>query len=258
MSNGSHVRPGEVISSSLINQILDRLEALEQSTPGVDPGPGPDPGTGAIVIDGFIPDDTQEVGRVLTILGANLPFPANGDTVTIGDVPVPEENLRLAPSNRERLEFVVPDLGTLPAEGRNVFVRVTSGANSVQRLYHISPSAGGPATPRIAAIRPIGGVADDLVPMGQVAIIEGSDFSEEAGDNRISFTPLGFSPAAEPYPRDGDPPLDITSTAAGEIRVAVPDMSEVTTDPLTVRIRVEIAVDGAPDPASFEFFTFRA
>lgn len=255
MSNGTHVRPGEVISSSLINQILDRLDALEQSIPSSTNG---NTGEGAIVIDGFDPATEQEVGRVLAILGSNLPFPAGGDTVTIGDVPAPEENLRLAPSNRERLELVVPEMGTLPAEGQNLFVRVSSGSSSAQRLYRILPSSGGVQTPSITAMRPLGGSAGDLIPMGSVAIIEGANFSDDSAANTITFTPLGFSPPADPYPRASGPPLDVQGTSNTEIRVVVPDMSEITVGMSTVRVRVEIAVDGAPDPATFEFFTFRA
>jgi len=254
MSNGTHVRPGEVISSSLINQILDRLDALEQNVPGSEPEPGTG---GAIVIDGFEPQDEQEVGRVLAILGSNLPFPPNGNTVTIGDVPVPEANLRMAPSNRERLELVVPELGSLPAEGRNLFVRVMDGSNSAQLLYRIRPSSGGTPTPSITAVRPEGGSAGDLIAMGAVAVIEGTNFSDVAANDTITFTPLGFMPAAEPYPRTGDPPLDVQSTSNAEIRVVVPDMSEITVTLGSRRVRIEITVAGAPDPATFEFFTFR-
>lgn len=254
MSNGNHVRPGEVISSSLINQILDRLDALEQSASVSEP----ETGGGTIIIDSFLPATEQEVGRVLTILGSNLPFPPHGDTVTIGDFPVPEENLRLATSNRERLELVVPDLGALPAIGRNVFIRIANGSNSSQRLYRILPSSGGAATPNITAIRPVGGSDGDLIPIGSVAVIEGSNFSADPASNLISFTPMGFDPSAAPYPRAGGPSLDVQSTSNNEIRVVVPDMSEVTVQLGSVRIRVEILVSGVSDPAPSEFFTFRA
>ncbi len=252
MSNGNHVRPGEVISSSLINQMLDRLDALEQAGGGQGQTP-----TGPIVIDGFSPATEQEVGNVLTILGSNLPFPPTGNSVTVGNVPVPAANLRLAPSNRERLEFVVPDIGAIPAAGSNVFIRVYDGFNSAQRLYRILPSSGGPATPTITAIRPVGGSAGDLVPMGSVAVIEGTNFSANAANNTVTFTPMGFIPAADPYPRPADGPLNVTSTATDEIRVEVPDMAEITVPLGARRVAVEVSVNGAADPASFEFFTFR-
>lgn len=253
MSNGTHVRPGEIISSSLINQILDRLDTLEQAAL---PSSGPGTVPGPIVLDGFDPAAEQEVGRVLAILGSNLPFPPTGSTVTIGDVPVPEANLRLATSNRERLELVVPEMGTLPPEGRNLFVRVYSGPNSAQLLYRILPSSGGVPTPTITGVRPVGGSVETPIPMGEVAVIEGTGFSSDPANNTITFSPLGFTPPANTYPRTGDPALDVQSAATNEIRVVVPDMSEITVDVGLRRVRVEIAVLGAPDAGTFEFFTF--
>lgn len=253
MSNGNHVRPGEIISSGLINQILDRLEALENNLPGSENG---NP-TGPIIIDGFQPPLTQEVGRVLTILGSNLPFPLDENTVTIADVPVPLSNLRIAPSNRERIELVVPDIGPVPSGGRNAFVRIFGTNNSTQRLYRFLPTSGGPPTPSISGIRPQGGSIGETAEMNSVIIIEGENFSSDPENNSITFTPLGFQPEAEPYPRPGSPPLEVAGSSPTEIRVLIPDMSEITVQMAAVRVRVEIAVNGASDPANFEFFTFR-
>lgn len=256
MSNGNHVRPGEVISSSLINQILDRLEALEQA---VATGPSPQPGAGAIRIDGFDPPSEQEVGRVLAILGSNLPFPPDADTVTIGSVAVPLASLRIGPSNRERLELVVPDLGTLPASGQNLFVRVSQGSSAAQRLYLFRPSSGGPPTPTITCVRPVGQTCEDPPPaaMNSVVVIEGSSFAAPPAVNTIQFTPLGETPPAAPYPREGDPPVTIESASAGEIRVVVPVMDEIEVTDGARRVRVEVRVPGNEDPGVFEFFAFR-
>jgi hypothetical protein len=256
MSNGNHVRPGEVISSSLINQILDRIEALEQAAATQPP---PQPGTGAIRIDGFDPPSAQEVGRVLAILGANLPFPPGADTVAIGSVPVPVASLRLAPSNRERLELVVPDLGQLAAGGENLFVRVRQGSSSAQRLYRFQPSSGGPATPTITCVRPVGATCEDPPPnaMNSVIVIEGSGFAVAPAVNTIRFTPLGGTPPAAPYPRAGDPPLTPESASASEIRVVVPVMDEIEVTDGARRVRVEVSVPGVVDAGSFELFVFR-
>lgn len=250
MSNGDHVRPGEVISSSLINQILDRLSDLENAQPG--PGPGPDPG-GPISITGFDPAGEQQVGAVLAILGSNLPFPPTASSVTVNNVPVPAINLRIGPSTRERLEFIIPDIGTLPSGGDDVFIRVFGDfGNSAQRLYHVLPSSGGPPTPIITDIRPVTGNPNAPIPMGDPMIIEGSNFSTDSADNTITFTPLGFTPPADTYP-----PASVTSTAADEIQVVVPDMAEVELGAGTETIEVHVEVADAPDSAVSEFLTFR-
>lgn len=249
MSNGTRVQPGEVISSDLINQIFERLEALEEGT-----GEGTAPGGEVPDITGFSPPIEQAVGQVLAILGQNLPFPPDGSTVMLGNFPVPAGSLRVATSNRQRIELVVPDVGPIPAGGQTLFVRVRSGAVSDQRAYRILPSTG-VVTPVIDFIHVEGGPdSADLVPIGEVARVRGSGFGADPADNTITFQPLGLSPTPEPYPRPGDPPLDVSLTSPTEIRVRVPAMAEVPPAGQT-RVRLSVAVDGVPDPAFGEFFT---
>jgi hypothetical protein len=248
MSNGTRVQPGEVISSNLINQILERLEDLEAGA-----GNGGSPGE-EIEITGFSPPNEQAVGQVMAILGQNLPFPPDGSTVLLGNCPVPAANLRVATSNRQRIELVVPDVGSIPAGGQSLFVRVRGGSGIDQLAYRILPSAG-VETPMIGNIHREGTPTSvDLIPLGEVAVVQGTGFSADPGDLTISFQPLGISPTPEPYPRPTDPPLDVPLATPTEIRVRVPLMSEVPTTGQT-QVRLSVAVDGVPDPAVGEFLT---
>jgi hypothetical protein len=249
MSNGTRVQPGEVISSNLINQILERLEALEGGAGGNGSSGGE-----SIEVTGFSPPNEQAVGQVMAILGQNLPFPPDGSTVLLGDFPVPLSALRIAPSNRQRIELVVPEIGEVPAGGRSLFVRVRGGGGIGQMAYRILPSTG-VETPVIENVHLEGAPTNvDLIPMGEVAVIQGTGFSADPDDLTITFLPLGISPTPEPYPRPAGPPLDVSLATPNEIRVRVPEMSEVPTAGQT-RIRLSVTVDGVPDPAVTEFFT---
>ncbi len=64
-------------------------------------------------------------------------------------------------------------------------------------------------------------------------------------------------PRPAPYPRPGDPPLEVISTLTTEIRVRVPDMEEITLDHGQHPVRLEIHVAGVEDEAPFEFAAFR-
>lgn len=246
-------QPGEVISSELINDIIRRLEDLEQGQGGPDPGPGD------IILNQFEPLIEQAVGAVMAAVGANLPFPPDGNSVRVGDVPVPEENLRIATSNRARLEFVVPDIGAVPDGGVPVFITVRSGRQSAQRLYRILPAAGGPPIPTITRVEqvgwPPGTPPETPIIVGSEIIISGSDFAADEADNTITFTPLIDGMELDAYPRDV--PLNIVSTDPTAIRLFLPDIEEITAAGGAERLRLRLAVAGAPDPGVFEFFGLR-
>lgn len=242
MGNGNHVRPGEVISSSLINEILDRLNALEENRPDV----------GDIRIDGFDPPSEQEVGRVLAIFGSNL----HGHDITIDNVRVPRENLLIIDDpSRDRLRFVVPELGSLPAGGRIVTIQVTDGTHSDRRNYRLLPSSAGIPIPLIESIQS----EDDsnTVQIGELAIITGSNFSENPALNTIKFTPRISNQDVEPYPRDDGDPLEVRETSKTKIAVVVPNMSEIVVSEFTTNVLVTIEVEGAVRSANGEFATFR-
>jgi hypothetical protein len=249
MSNGdTHVRPGEVISSSLINQILDRLAALESAQPAP-----PDTG-GTVVIDHFEPATQVEVGRLLAIVGSGFPFPPTDVSVTLGGVGVPVAAF-LPTSTSSRLEFGVPALGTVPAEGRDLFVRVRNGAASAQRLYHFLPQVDATPPPTITSVHPPGQPAPTPVQIGAQVVVDGANFEATPSNNQIALRPL---PNGQTYPRPGNP-LVIDAAGSGTTRIVftVPDFTEITAGLGARRVQLQINVIANPTPAVAEFFAFR-
>jgi hypothetical protein len=253
MSNGdTHVRPGEVISSSLINQILDRLAALEAGQPS--PG-SPPTGGGPVVIDHFEPLGEVEVGRLLAIVGTGFPFPANDTTVTLGGFSVPA-GAYLQTSTSNRLEFAVPDLGSVPPEGRDLFVRVRNGAASAQRLYRFLPRIDATPAPTISAVHPPGQAPPTPVQMGAQVVVDGANFEANPNDNIITLRPL--LTGAQTYPLVSAPlVIDVPGSGTTRIAFTVPDMAEITGGMGARRVRLEVRVTTNPTPATAEFFAFR-
>jgi hypothetical protein len=250
MSNGdTHVRPGEVISSSLINQILDRLAALEAGQ-----GTGSPPtGGGPVVIDHFEPQDEIEVGRLLAIIGSGLPFPPTGTSVTIGGFAVPV-NAFLETSTSGRLELVVPGLGTVPPEGRDLFVRVRNGPAAAQQLYRFLPAVDTTPPPSITGVHPPGQPNATPVQIGTACVVDGSNFASNASNNQITLQPL---PDGQVYPQPGNPlQIDASQSGPAHIAFTIPDMAEITGPP--VRVRLQVIVPPNPTPAvTDQFFVFR-
>ncbi|MCB0189762.1 MAG: hypothetical protein KDE31_36070, partial [Caldilineaceae bacterium] len=88
------VRPGEIISSALINFMLDKLEELESRLEA--------PSTGDIQIERFEPPNGTPVGERLSIIGRNFVFPAEENVVEIANVLVTQFE---APSTSSILTF---------------------------------------------------------------------------------------------------------------------------------------------------------
>jgi hypothetical protein len=250
MSNGdTHVRPGEVISSSLINQILDRLAALEAGAAGPAPGNG-----GPIVIDGFEPELEVNVGRLLAILGSGLPFPPTATSVTIGGFAVPQLAY-LPTSTSARLEFVVPNLGVIPQDGRDLFVRVRNGIASAQRLYHFLPLIDESPAPNITGVHPQGQPEGTPIQIGAQTVVEGTNFAAAAASNQITMVPLGVS-NPQTYPRPEAPLVfDTAGSNTSRVVFTMPDIIEITTAARRVRLDLRNGMNPVGD--SHEFFVFR-
>lgn len=256
MSNGTgHVRPGEVISSSLINQILDRLQALEQGTGSPPTGPG----SGPIVIDRFEPAVEVPVGRPLSIFGSNLPFPVVDGSVVIGSTPVRATEV-LPSSTRSRIDLVVPDLGGLPATGESLFVRLQQGSASAQRLLLFLPRVDASPPPTITNIQGVPANPGDPPPGvvqigGQVQVL-GQGFATPASANAISLRVLGVT-GAQTYPRPGESlTFDEAASNATRIVFTLPDMDELVPIPPR-RVRLDLVAGTHPVAAQGELFAIR-
>lgn len=258
MPNGIHVRPGDVISSDLFNQMLDRIAALEAAVAGGGGGPS----TGTVTIDHFesaagVTINQVAVEGVLAIVGSNLPFPATGMSVSIGNNQFVPLNRFRPTSTSSRLEFTVPDLGNLPAGGSNLFVRVHRGASVAQRLLLFLPAEGPPA-PAITSVHPPEQAPGTPSAMGTTLVVEGSNFAPNPTSELIRLTPLGI-PGARTYPLPGMG-LNIDTAASGPniLRFVIPDMEEITVSDGVVPVRLEVFAPGVEDPAVAEPSFFRS
>src|SRR5262249_58784432 len=114
------VNPGDVISSDLFNQMLLKLNDLEQRVTDLEKGSVIG---GQGIIDHFDPVAQQNVGQILSIFGS-FDFPPAANNVTIDGVTVTTFR---PDSNNLHLSFVIPATITVPVSGsKTTVVRVTN------------------------------------------------------------------------------------------------------------------------------------
>lgn len=220
MANGLvQARPGDLITSQGFNDLLAKIDSLEQRILTLEAG---SLGSG-IIITSFDPVNQQSVGQELRLFGSGFLFPPQLNIVRVDGVVVPEFR---AGSTSSQLRFLVPPLtGTIPALGRVIVIRVENANGFTQRSYRILPevpAVGDP--PIIDSVRRTNNSTTLVI--GQTAVITGSNFGATAPENQISFiVDLGGGGTHE-YPEPGDS-LAIISTSETEIRLTVPDMVEV-------------------------------
>lgn len=233
------VRPGDLITSDLLNRLITHVDELEQRVAELEGG-----GTGGtgVTITGFDPPNQVAALQELRVLGSGFAFPPEGNQVLIDTTPVTQFR---PGSTSAQLRFLVPNLGGIPGSGRNVTIAVTNTltqrtARSAYRLLPPIPVVGDP--PVITGIGPQNG---SQVRIGEAAVIVGQNFSATASENRISF-----HVGANSYPPQGVP-LQILATNPEEVVVIVPEITEVPAPGGGGRlVRVELAV-GAHVPAVF-------
>lgn len=245
-----HVNPGEIISSNLVNFLIDSIIDLDQRVSALSATLP----SGPVSITSFEPAFQVPIGQVLTIHGVGYAFPPEQNLVKIDDVQV----LVFRPSTSIRLEFIVPPIPNVPPGGRNVVVLVQNSTGSTQRLYRVTPSI--PATgnpPTIINVTRTDNTNQPLTP-GQDAFINGTEFATTPTDNVITmrFTVLvNGTPATINLPRSGDPPIPVTEATATRLRVTLPAMPELPLNqniPLIVEVR-----KGAHPPAPGNAFVRR-
>src|SRR5215475_4775223 len=118
-----HVSPGQLISSSVMNLILDKISSIDDRVTALEGGTGS--ATGAAVITGISPSGPIQVGQVLTVSGRNFGFSVGAQQVFIDTVQV---NAFQAGSSDQQLVFVIPQTITdVPAQGRSATLSVGNG-----------------------------------------------------------------------------------------------------------------------------------
>ena len=118
-----HVSPGQLISSSVMNLILDKISSIDDRVTALEGGTGS--ASGAAVITGISPSGPIQVGQVLTVSGRNFGFSVGAQQVFIDAVQV---NAFQAGSSDQQLVFVIPaSISDVPAQGRSATLSVGNG-----------------------------------------------------------------------------------------------------------------------------------
>jgi len=124
------VRPGDVITSDLINRIIGTLnqhDALISS--------GPTGGT-AITITNFVPNPPFQAGQDIQIQGTNFGFSTGSTVLTFDSTQV--NAFKLGSSNSSLL-ITVPFLTGL-GSGKDVILTISNGSTSVSRVVRVNPA----------------------------------------------------------------------------------------------------------------------
>ena len=178
------VRPGDVISSDLLNRIIALLNEHDAAIGGGGTGPGN-------LITGFSPPVEQNVGRTLTVFG-QFDFPLGTNIVSIDGVPILPSQFLLG-SGSDRIHFAIPTSIAVPAGGsRSVIVRVVNSHGTGERAYTLRPPIAAPPDPVITGLLDHG---SGTLPLrsGQNARVTGQNFGSPATANLIR---LVFNPGA--------------------------------------------------------------
>lgn len=207
------VQPGEIISSTLMNFVLDKLDELESRLDA--------PSTGDILIERFDPSNGTRVGERMSIIGSNFVFPAEENVVEVHNALVTEFE---APSTSTILTFRVPgSIDIVNENGEDVVIRVSNEVHgSTQARYRLLPPLPGTGSP--PAISEVLGVRNDgslstILQTGEAALIRGSNFAEEPSANVIRFT-LGQNVFS-------DVVIDEAASTTEEIRITVPIIAQI-------------------------------
>jgi hypothetical protein len=132
-----HVSPGQLISSSLMNLILDALSSMDDRLSALEGGATSS--NGGVVITGINPSGPVQVGQPLTVTGLNFGFSIGAQQVFIDDVPI---NAFLAGSSDQKLVFTVPaSITNVPAQGRSATLSIGNGIGSpAKRAIFLLPA----------------------------------------------------------------------------------------------------------------------
>jgi IPT/TIG domain len=124
------VRPGDVITSDLINRIIGTLNQHEALIAA-----GSSSGTG-ITITTFVPPPPFTAGQNIEIQGTNFGFSTGSTALTFDTTPV---NAFKLGSSDTSLLIQVPFLSGL-GSGKDVLLTVSNGPTSVSRVVHVNPA----------------------------------------------------------------------------------------------------------------------
>ncbi|QWF19485.1 hypothetical protein [Lysobacter capsici] len=169
------VRPGDVISSDLLNRIIGLLNEHDTLLAGSGPSGN--------LITGFDPASEQNVGKNLIVLG-DFDFPIGSNNLSIDGIPIAPASFLLG-SSASQLVFNIPISIVVPPSGsKSVVVRVVNSKGTGERNFLLKPQIAAPPDPTVSAITDHG---TNTTPLrsGQNARIVGRNFASPATSNRV-------------------------------------------------------------------------
>jgi len=176
------VRPGDVITSDLINRIIGLINEHDALLAG---GGSGSTGTGTL-LTGFFQTIEQNVGKNLTVFG-NFDFPLATNALSIDGVTISPAAF-LVGSNNVQIVFKIPStIVVAPNTKKPVTVRIVNTKGTDQRPYQLLPEVPGLPDPVISDVRDTGSNSA-TVRSGMEARITGQNFASPAANNAIVFT----------------------------------------------------------------------
>lgn len=130
------IRPGDLITATLINDVVKQIAAIEERLAFVEQSLGKD---GAVVITGFIPESASvKVGETLSIKGRNFEYSKGLARAYIDRYPVLGF---LSGSDDDLLILKVPEeITDVPVEGRPALLMINNNVSTAQAMIFLQPS----------------------------------------------------------------------------------------------------------------------
>jgi len=224
------VRPGEIISSDLMNFILNKLDELEEAVGDIGQ-------TNQVRIDEITPAAGGLVNGTITIIGANFLHPPGDNVVRIAGQLVTEFD---APSNNGTLTCRVPaTIAITNPLGEEVVIRIeNSGFGATEASYRLFPESTQPPVSIISVLRASGSAVLNTT---QEAIITGDNFSSDVAQNEVQL--LESVSDAQTITRAVSVE-EVISTTPGDmqVRITIPEITELPLNiprPMTLRFTVD-------------------
>lgn len=176
------VRPGDVISSELLNRIIGLLnehDALLASGGGGGTTP-------VTLITGFSPPTQQNVGRNLTIFG-NFDFPLTTNALSIDGTPISPGAFLVGSNNVQLVVRVPATIVVPPTTTRRIQVRIVNNKGTDQRAYALVPEIPGVPDPTITDVADTG-TNLATVRSEREARITGINFVSPSASNQVTLT----------------------------------------------------------------------
>ncbi|HED32972.1 MAG TPA: hypothetical protein ENJ08_01980 [Gammaproteobacteria bacterium] len=220
-----NVRPGDVISSDLINSIMDKISELNSRVVELERGVD----ESNVRIISFSPPNQIEVGGILSVSGKNFSIPVSLNTVKVSGIQVLEF---FSTSTSNKIEFRMPAIPGLPDGGDDLVIEISNANGFDRRLYRVVPAvpvAGNP--PEILDVVNDDGSGQPLL-WGGFIKINGNNFAENPDENDIKFL---FNQNSLTSPQ-----LDSSGSGTNQIRLALPEFDMPVMQSVTVEISLKV------------------